>query len=112
MIAELGMQRFLLAAATAAVLLSPNLSEARISGPSAGYHRDSSYCASCARGNQGRIARSGAVKEGFMAETGYAHGRPGYVVDHVIALKRGGADSSFNMQWQTKAEAKATDKWE
>ena len=47
-----------------------------------------------------------------MAQTGYAHGRPGYVVDHVIALKRGGADSSSNMQWQTKAEAKAKDKWE
>ena len=47
-----------------------------------------------------------------MASTGYPHGRPGYVVDHIIALKRGGADSPSNMQWQTKAEAAAKDKWE
>jgi hypothetical protein len=26
-----------------------------------------------------------------MTQTGYPHGRPGYVVDHVIPLKRGGA---------------------
>jgi hypothetical protein len=34
------------------------------------------------------------------------------VIDHVVPLKRGGADSSQNMQWQTKAEAKAKDKIE
>jgi hypothetical protein len=27
-----------------------------------------------------------------MTQTGYPHGRPGYVVDHIIPLKRGGAD--------------------
>jgi len=32
------------------------------------------------------------------------------IVDHVTPLKRGGADSPSNMQWQTKEEAK--DKWE
>ncbi len=37
---------------------------------------------------------------------------PGYVVDHVKPLKRGGADRPNNMQWQTKADAKAKDKWE
>lgn len=31
----------------------------------------------------------------------------GYVVDHIIALKRGGKDDSSNMQWQTTADAKA-----
>jgi hypothetical protein len=30
----------------------------------------------------------------------------------VIALKRGGADSPANMQWQTVVEAKAKDRWE
>lgn len=35
----------------------------------------------------------------------------GYVIDHVVPLKRGGADSSGNMQWQTKA-AKAKDRIE
>jgi len=36
----------------------------------------------------------------------------GYVVDHIKPLKRGGADRPSNMQWQTRAEAKAKDKWE
>jgi hypothetical protein len=37
---------------------------------------------------------------------------PGYVVDHIIPLKRGGPDSPSNMQWQTKEAAKEKDKWE
>lgn len=37
---------------------------------------------------------------------------PGYVIDHVIALKRGGADHPSNMQWQTVADAKVKDRWE
>ena len=37
---------------------------------------------------------------------------PGYVIDHVKPLKRGGADKPSNMQWQTKEAAKAKDKWE
>ena len=45
--------------------------------------------------------------------TGWTRGRcPGYVVDHVKPLKRGGADIPANMQWQTKAEAKAKDRVE
>jgi hypothetical protein len=36
----------------------------------------------------------------------------GYVVDHVVPLKGGGADAPANMQWQTVAEAKAKDKIE
>ena len=37
---------------------------------------------------------------------------PNYIIDHIEPLACGGADSSENMQWQTKAEAKAKDKWE
>ncbi|MDD8018261.1 MAG: HNH endonuclease signature motif containing protein [Bacteroidota bacterium] len=47
-----------------------------------------------------------------MKQSGYPHGRPGYVVDHIVPLANGGSDSPSNMQWQTKADAKAKDKWE
>lgn len=47
-----------------------------------------------------------------MRQTGYPKGRLGYVIDHIISLSRGGQDDPSNMQWQTKADAKAKDKWE
>jgi hypothetical protein len=34
------------------------------------------------------------------------------VIDHVMPLKRGGADAPSNMQWQTIQAAKAKDKIE
>jgi hypothetical protein len=37
---------------------------------------------------------------------------PGYVIDHIKALACGGADDPSNMQWQTREEAKAKDRWE
>ncbi len=45
--------------------------------------------------------------------TGKSHGAcRGYVVDHVVPLKRGGPDRPENMQWQTTAVGKAKDKVE
>jgi hypothetical protein len=37
---------------------------------------------------------------------------PGYTVDHVCPLSCCGLDAPQNMQWQTKAAAKAKDRWE
>lgn len=79
------------------------------SSPSA--HK-SSYAAGVKRDSRGHIARSSKAKAEFMKQTGHPHGRPGYVVDHIVPLKRGGSDTPNNMQWQTKGEAKAKDKTE
>ena len=75
-------------------------------------HRSPKYASGVQRDSRGKIKRSAAAKHDFMKQSGYPNGRPGYVVDHVTPLKRGGADSPSNMQWQTKADAKAKDKWE
>lgn len=71
-----------------------------------------------ARRSHGRIARSPHAKEAFRRShpcpaTGKAYGAcPGYVIDHIQALKHGRADAPYNMQWQTRAAAKAKDRWE
>jgi hypothetical protein len=64
------------------------------------------------RDAKGRIKRSAAAKHQFETQTGYPHGRPGYVVDHIVPLACAGADAPNNMQWQTIAEAEAKDKTE
>ena len=63
-------------------------------------------------GPSNRIRRSQVAKDDFMRQTGHPHGWPGHVVDHVVPLACGGADSPSNMQWQTVGEAKAKDKVE
>jgi hypothetical protein len=64
------------------------------------------------RDADGRIHRSSAVRHEFMRETGHPNGWPGHVIDHIQALKHGGADAIWNMQWQSIADAKAKDKVE
>jgi len=65
-----------------------------------------------ARDSHGRIARSSQATSDFKKSqscpsTGSSSGAcPGYVIDHVQPLKRGGADSPSNMQWRTKEAAK------
>lgn len=66
----------------------------------------------------GKIARSPQAKHEFKKahpcpSTGRSSGScPGYVIDHVTPLKRGGADAPSNMQWQTKEAARQKDRWE
>jgi hypothetical protein len=108
-------------------LLLPSLLPAR--GHSASYRSYSrgysthtprlrSYCYGCARDYNGRIQRSPAARASFRRQhpcpaTGQTSGAcPGYVIDHVQALKHGGSDRPGNMQWQTKAAARAKDRWE
>lgn len=63
-------------------------------------------------------ARSAAEVRAFKRDnpcptTGKAHGKcPGYVVDHIVPLCAGGADTPKNMQWQAKQDALTKDKEE
>ena len=65
-----------------------------------------------------RIKRSQSAKVEFKYQhpcpaTGARKGPcKGYIIDHVKPLACGGADAPSNMQWQTKADAKAKDKLE
>ena len=72
----------------------------------------STYSYSAPRDANGKIKRSRSSRVEFMRQTGYPHGRPGYVIDHIRPLKRGGCDCPANMQWQTKEAAKEKDKVE
>ena len=56
--------------------------------------------------------RSGNVKHKFDVINGYPHGRKGFVVDHVCALKCGGIDDVKNMQYQNIVDGHAKDRWE
>ena len=76
------------------------------------HHHNANYVVGVKRDAHGRIKRSEGAKREFMKQTGYPKGRPGYVVDHIQPLKKGGCDCPANMQWQTKEAAKEKDKWE
>ena len=78
----------------------------------------SNYAAGVPRDAHGRIARDPRARNEFKRThpcpaTGRSSGScPGYVIDHVQPLKRGGADTAANMQWQTEGAAKLKDRTE
>lgn len=88
------------------------VSQQHVSRIAAGVHPESHTVQGVARDSHGRIKRSEAAKRDFMKSTGFLHGRPGFVLDHIKPLKEGGCDCPANIQWQTKADAKAKEKWE
>lgn len=105
-------------AAYAATALLALISAAPVADARAPSSHSSATKSHVARDSQGRIKRSLEAKHEFKnthpcPATGKSFGRcPGYVIDHVIALKRGGPDKPSNMQWQTIKAAKEKDKTE
>lgn len=89
----------------------PSHTHTTTAGGTTGHH-SKTYCSTCLRDPHGKVARSEKAKENFMRQTGYAHGRPGYVVDHIKPLACGGRDEPSNMQWQTLEAARVKDKSE
>ena len=111
------MRKLLTLALAALLCLAPLSVDAK--GGHSGTHHGGTHASTLAqRDDHGHIKRSSAAKHEFEKQnpcpsTGETHGAcPGYVIDHMQPLKRGGADDPSNMQWQTKADAKAKDKWE
>jgi 5-methylcytosine-specific restriction endonuclease McrA len=73
------------------------------------------YHTACERDARGRIRRNPAPPRAFVTThpcpaTGAPCLCPGYVVDHIVPLYRGGSDAPENMQWQNVEEARAKDR--
>lgn len=56
--------------------------------------------------------RNPAVIREFEKQTGYPHGRKGFVADHKIPLCAGGPDSVDNLRWEEVKESYLKDKFE
>lgn len=69
-------------------------------GASAGYARDK------------KVLRAFVNQQACPATGLHRLPCPGYVIDHINPLACGGPHSVENLQWQTREDAKAKDKWE
>jgi hypothetical protein len=56
--------------------------------------------------------KGSAAKTEFMKKSGHPFGWPGYVLDYIVPLDKGGCDCVSNMQWITIEAAKAQGKLE
>jgi hypothetical protein len=95
---------------TTVLIILALASWAHVFGRGAGHA--TSRCSGCLRTPKGRIKRSEAAVARFKRDSGYPHGRKGYVIDHIVPLCAGGADEPANMQWQTVEQAKVKDQQE
>lgn len=72
--------------------------------------RHAPTCINCVRDMSGRISQNPMSVRAFRAQkpcpaTKSVKGPcPGYLVDHIKPLNRGGADTPQNMQWRTVAQ--------
>jgi len=88
------------------------------SGTSSHMTPHSTSVAGVKRDSHGHMERSSSARSSFQhshpcPSTGKSSGScPGYVVDRVVPLKRGGRDDPSNMPWQTVQTAKAKDTYE
>jgi hypothetical protein len=81
-------------------------------------HHRKNWCSTCERTAAGRIKRNSQARAAFMqrhpcpATHETVGACPGFIVDHIIPLRRGGPDQPWNMQWQSKLDARAKDRVE
>ena len=112
------MRSLLLLTTIAILAIVPAFARSSGHSKSSWSHASKTRCSSCTRDSRGRIKRNPQAKNQFRRghpcpATGRTSGHcPGYVIDHVRALKHGGADDPSNMQWQTVAAARAKDRTE
>lgn len=75
------------------------------------FAHNANYCIPCERDIHGHIKRSLEAKHEFKLQhpcpsAGKSKGRcEGYIIDHIVPLKHGGADVPSNMEWQTIQES-------
>ena len=102
---------------TSANLFNPDFAKTRLALQRGTVNPSTHTYPGVKRDSHGKIVRDPHAKEAFRKthpcpSTGKTYGKcPGYVVDHIQALKHGGADDPSNMQWQTREAAKEKDKW-